>query len=83
MGRDRLCVVDSDELFSDFATGLPQVLEHLGLDPWLPDTFEQRNARPRTKLEPELRRRLEDYFAPYDERLATWWGRAPGWRRDR
>jgi hypothetical protein len=80
VGRDRLCVVDFDELFMDFRTQLPQVLDHLGLDPWLPDAVEQRNARPRSKLEPEVRGRLEDYFAPYDERLASWWGRQPGWR---
>lgn len=81
VGRERLCVIDSDELFSDFTKRLPEVLEHLKLDPWLPESFEQRNARPRTKLEPEVRRRLEDHFAPYDERLASWWGREPGWRR--
>ncbi len=80
VGRDRLCVIDSDELFVDFQSVFPPVLEHLGLDPWMPDSFEQRNARPRTKLEPEIRRRLEDHFAPYDERLAAWWGRDPGWR---
>ena len=80
VGRDRLCVVDFDELFMDFRTQLPQVLDHLGLDPWMPDAVEQRNARPRSKLEPEVRARLEDYFAPYDERLAAWWGRQPGWR---
>jgi hypothetical protein len=80
VGRDRLCVVDSDELFEDFKTGFTQVLDFLELDPWMPDSFEQRNARPRTKLEPGVRHRLEEYFAPYDERLAVWWGRKPGWR---
>ncbi len=35
-------------------------------------------ARP---MSAELRARLEEHFAPYDERLASWWGRVPSWRR--
>lgn len=80
VGRDRLCVVDADELFVDFTTGFSRVRDFLGLAEWMPATFEQRNARPRTKLEPEVRARLEDHFAQYDERLAAWWGRTPQWR---
>lgn len=81
VGRGRLCVVDSDELFTDATYGLGQVIDFLGLQPLQLATMEQRNARPRSSMDPEVRARLEDYFAPYDERLAAWWGRVPRWRR--
>lgn len=80
VGRDRICVVDSDELFSNFLFTLPPVLGFLGVSDWLPGEFEQRNARPRQSLDGDLRRELEAHFEPYDERLAEWWGRTPRWR---
>ena len=80
VGRDRLCVIDSDDMFLDFHSAFTEILEFLGLTEWMPAEFEQRNARPRTNLEPDLRARLEQHFAPYDERLEAWWGRTPGWR---
>lgn len=81
VGRDRLCVVDSDELFTDATYGLGQVTDFLGLEPLRFEAMEQRNARPRSKLDAALRAQLEEHFAPYDERLADWWGRQPRWRR--
>jgi hypothetical protein len=80
VGRDRLCVVDSDDMFLDFRNAFTEILDFLGLSEWMPEQFEQKNARPRTKIDPVLRARLEDHFAPYDERLEAWWGRRPGWR---
>ncbi|WP_370618056.1 sulfotransferase family protein [Mumia sp. Pv 4-285] len=81
LGRDRMLVVDSDDLFADFAPQFREVTEFLGLNAWLPESFQQRNARPRRGLEGELRERLEAHFEPYDRRLAQWWGRTPSWRR--
>ena len=80
VGRERLLVVDFDDLSMDFARTFGEVLDFLGLEQWLPETFEQKNARPRSKLDPDLRDRLRADFEPYDERLAAWWGRTPGWR---
>ena len=80
VGRERLLVVDFDDLSMDFARTFGGVLDFLGLEQWLPETFEQKNARPRSKLDPALRDRLRADFEPYDERLAAWWGRTPGWR---
>lgn len=80
VGRDRIHVIDSDDLFVDAEPALKAVVEFLGLRPWLPESLQKRNARPRQALEGELRTRLEEHFAPYDERLAQWWGRTPSWR---
>ncbi len=80
VGRDRLCVVDSDELFLAPDQVLTSVYEFLGLPPRMNATLEHRNARPRSKMPPSLRRELSDHFEPYDERLAAWWGHTPRWR---
>jgi hypothetical protein len=56
-------------------------MRFLGLPPWRPAEFRQHNARPRTTMSEGLRARLEEQFAPYDERLAVWLGRTPSWRR--
>lgn len=81
LGRDNLLVLDADDLFSDFAAVMPVICDFLGLRPWVPEEFEQRNARPRSKLEPMLRERLRGQFDLADADLAQWWGRTPSWRR--
>ncbi len=80
LGRERIHVVDSDELFVDAAPQLRGITDFLGIAPWVPDEFAQRNARPRRALEGAVRDRLEEYFEPHDARLAQWWGRTPSWR---
>lgn len=81
VGREQMCVIDSDDLFAHFDIALGEVLGFLGLRDWLPDAFEQKNARPRSALPGQIRQRLEAEFQASDERLETWWGRTPSWRR--
>ncbi|HEU4421603.1 MAG TPA: sulfotransferase [Pilimelia sp.] len=80
-GRDRLHVVDSDEFFADPRPAFDAVCDFLGLPRWDDITFGKHNARTRSPMSAELRARLDAHFAPYDERLAAWWGRVPSWRR--
>lgn len=81
VGRERLHVIDFDDLFADFASGLGEVLDFLGLHPWLPQEVQQRNSRARSSLPGSLRRALTDGYDDADARLAAWWGRTPSWRR--
>lgn len=81
VGRDRLLVLDFDELVGDPALSLPRLLDFLGLPTWNRQELPQRNARPRTELPGDTRARLEEYFAEPDEKLAAWWGRIPSWRK--
>ncbi len=81
VGRDRLHLVDSDEFFTRPEEVYAGVLDFLGLPGWRPESFEKHNARPRASMPAALRDRLEAHFAPYDARLAEWWGRTPAWRR--
>ncbi len=80
-GRDRLHVVDSHRFFTDPGPTFGAVLDFLGLPRHDAITYEQHNGRTRSPLSPELRTRLEEHFAPHDERLAQWWGRVPTWRQ--
>lgn len=81
VGRDRLHVVDSHDFFERPAATTAAVLDFLGLPAFDGAVFDQHNARPRSPMAGDLAARLDDHFRPYDDRLAAWLGRVPGWRR--
>lgn len=81
LGRENIHVIDADDLFVDFVPNFTPMLSFLGLSEWLPASFDQKNARPRSKLEPALRDKLREQFEDDDARLAAWWGHVPSWRR--
>ena len=79
-GRDRIHVVDSDDFFADPGPAYDQVLDFLGLPAHTP-AFTPQNARPRAPMPDTLRTALQEHYRPHDERLATWLGHQPSWRR--
>jgi hypothetical protein len=84
VGRDRMHVMDSDTFFTDPRPAFEGVCRFLDL-PVTPGliggvSFDQHNARPRAPLAATVRARLEAHYAPYDDRLAAWWGCRPSWR---
>lgn len=79
-GRDRLHVVDSHDFFERPAAAYAAVVDFLGLPAFDGAVFDQHNARPRSPMPGDLAARLDEHFRPYDERLAGWLGRTPGWR---
>lgn len=81
VGRERVHVVDSGDLFTDADPVYDGIVRFLGLRPVPNPEFRQHNARPRSGLPAALRTRLDEHFAPYDERLAAWLGAVPSWRR--
>ncbi|WP_425567501.1 sulfotransferase domain-containing protein [Salinactinospora qingdaonensis] len=81
LGRDRMHVVESEAFFTAPATVFADIEAFLGLPHHTGVRFDRHNARPRAGLPARLRDQLAEHFAPYDERLARWWGRTPGWRR--
>jgi Sulfotransferase domain len=80
-GRDRMHVVDSSDYFTDPEPAYKAVLEFLELPQLGDPAFERHNARPRSPMPDELRAALTEHFRPYDERLASWLGWEPSWRR--
>ncbi|GGK32772.1 hypothetical protein GCM10010124_26920 [Pilimelia terevasa] len=81
VGRERLHVVDADDFFTDPRPAFDGVCDFLGLATGADIRFGRHNARSRAPMPADLRARLDAHFRPYDERLATWWGRVPSWRR--
>jgi hypothetical protein len=81
VGRDRMLVIDSGDLFVDPAPVFEQLCDFLGLSAWQPESFDRHNARPRSDMDDELRARLAKGYDEDDERLGAWLGRSPSWRR--
>lgn len=81
IGRERMYAVESEEFFAAPEETYAKILEFLELPVVLPPEFERHNARPGSDLDPALRRRMEQHFAPFDEKLAMLLGRTPAWRR--
>jgi hypothetical protein len=79
-GRDRVHVIDSHRFFEEPEPVYDGVLEFLGLPQRGYPPFERHNARPRSPMDDALRRKLEEHFEPYDERLTAWLGQPLTWR---
>lgn len=83
VGRDRIHLIDSAEFFARPARVLAELCDFLEIPSATGRiSFEQHNARPRSAMPDDVRERLRGYFAPYDARLAEWWGRTLSWRAD-
>jgi hypothetical protein len=80
VGRERLHVVDSHRFFAEPEKSWADALSFLGLATGGDPVFERHNARPRSPMSDELRRRLEEHFRPWDDELIEWLGWVPSWR---
>lgn len=81
LGRERVHVIDADEFFARPTAVWAELLDYLDLSSARPPVFKQHNARPRSEMSNSMRKHLEGVFQDSDERLASWWGRTPSWRR--
>ena len=58
------------------------MLEFLGLPPHQPEAgFGRWNPSPPAEMTPEARSRLEEHYAPYDDRLEVLLGEPLPWRQ--
>ena len=74
-------MVDSQDFFTDPELAFARCWTSSAWRRTTGIAFERHNARARTPLDPALADRLEQHYRPYDEALATWWGKTPSWRR--
>ena len=81
--REQMLVLKSEEFFEDPRGTLGEVLGFLGLPGWEPEAEElgeKRNKGPYEEgMGEETRRRLEEYFEPYNRRLYEYLGEDFGW----
>lgn len=77
--RAQVHVIDSEAYFDHPAQEYRELLAFLGLRPFEPRSFGRYNARPGQPMTAQLRRMLEDYYAPHDERLTKLLSRPLRW----
>jgi hypothetical protein len=80
VGRDQIHVVDSQLFFTEPEKVFAKVLTFLDLPAAGAIGFERHNARSRAPMADGVRRRLENHFAPHDDKLVAWLGATPSWR---
>lgn len=79
---ERLLILESGGLFKRPAEVYRQVLEFLGVPAWQPREFGNHfDGGYKTKMSPETRRKLVDYFAPHNARLYAHLGLRYDWDR--
>jgi hypothetical protein len=82
-GRERMLVLKSEDFFARPQETLGRVLRFLDLPPQELKPPRMREKRNRgsyeQKMDPETRRRLEEYFGPHNRRLYGYLGRDLGW----
>jgi Sulfotransferase domain len=81
--REQLLVLKSEDFFENPHETVKSVLDFLGLPEWEPVDEEleggKRNEGRYEEMNPATRRRLEEYFEPYNKRLYEFLGKDFGW----
>jgi hypothetical protein len=72
--RDRVMVIKSEAFFDNPSRVFQSVLEFLELPSWQPNEFEIRKQGDYPKMDPSTRKRLTEYFEPYNQRLYDYFG---------
>jgi hypothetical protein len=77
--RERLLVLEAGTFYADPAAAMAPAFEFIGLPPHRSTTYRKHNAAEYGGMDPELRRRLLDYFRPHNERLFDLLGVVYAW----
>jgi hypothetical protein len=77
--REQLLVIRSEDFFNDPASSVAETIGFLGLPPWTSREFRKFNAGDYGEIDPGIRRRLIEFFAPHNRRLYNLLGRDFGW----
>jgi hypothetical protein len=76
----QLAVWPAETFFESPGQVFDEVVRYLGLPAWRPAEFRVFNSREnREPIDPELRRRLAEYFRPYNQELYELLGRRFDW----
>jgi hypothetical protein len=77
--KEQMLVLRSEDLRSNPAAVVKEVLNFLELPVWEPTTHNNYGEASYPKLEPHIRKRLNEYFLPHNRRLYDFLGRDFGW----
>lgn len=76
---ERLTILDADAFFRPKLEGWDQLIEKIGLDPWIPQEIVHSNSRPGTAMPASIRRHLEAEFHSENVQLTNFLGYTPSW----
>ena len=79
-GPDQLLVIRSEDYFAAPDATLRQVLDFLGVPARQPRRFARKNVGSYAPINPDLRRRLAEFYAPHNARLYELLGVDYGWK---
>jgi hypothetical protein len=77
--RKQMLILKSEDLFDDTTNALERMLEFLEVPHWAPETYSIPNKREYSGVSPLIRRRLDEYYKPYNQRLYEYLGVDFGW----
>ena len=82
--QEQMLVLQSEDFFADTASVYREISGFLGVRSWQPRKFPNYSYRrgresPKGEMSAEMRRRLEETFAPHNQRLYELLGRDLGW----
>jgi hypothetical protein len=78
--QEQMLVVRSEELYERSAETFARVADFLAIDRDPDISFTAHNQTSGPPLDPAIRRRLSEHFAPFNARLTDLLGWDPGWR---
>jgi hypothetical protein len=76
---EHLHVMQSEAFFAEPERVYGKLLAFLGLEHHQPESFDVHNARPSQPMPADVRRSLEEHYAPYDARLEALLGEPLRW----
>lgn len=79
--RSQLLIIRSEDFFDEPEAVFREVLGFLNLRPWQPRALHRFNSAEYGQMDPDVRRRLAQYFAPHNQRLYALLGRDFEWSR--
>lgn len=80
--REQFLILKSEDFYENPGWVLNQTLEYLGLRSWNPASFKAYHLSEYAEVAPATRKRLAEYFAPYNQQLYAFVGRDFGWEHE-
>ena len=80
--RDRFLIIKSEDFYAEPLPILHQTQSFLGVQPHSPATLKVHHQADYGAMDSFMRRRLTDYFAPYNRQLYDLLGQDFGWEHD-
>ena len=77
--RKQMLVLKSEDMFNDTTNAVGRVLDLLEIPHWAPETYSIPNKREYTGVSPRIRKRLDEYYKPHNQRLYEYLGVDLGW----